>query len=306
MGRIKWEPTGLPSGRSWPGKSSFRYFPSSPHSPCSSADSRSATPAFAPRSTALLATRTLSSLPPASRSLTPPPPLPAPILASRSSQTAHPPTPFSSGDSTHGGAPAPLSPRHSPGCPPGGPTDPRATRAYRRSKCACGLSPAWRHHSLWAPFFRGLDALAVQNPGAGCRFFAGLGSHPFPQSIMNAHPSAVFAPTPVIPPHRPVRGKVVGQQPPGDPTAHEIAEGVDQFAHIGLAVAASGLARWNEGLDNSPLFVGQVRGVGFAFHTPVLSSMSLPIQPLRNSASHSSSPAIRQRLAAFPSLSSLP
>src|SRR6266568_4051133 len=253
MGRIKWEPTVLPSGRSWPGKSSFRCFPSSPHSPCSSADSRSATPAFAPRSTALLVPRTLS---------------------------AHPPTPFSSGDSTPGAAPAPLSPRRSPGCPPGGPINPRAIRAYRRSKCACGLSPAWQHHRLWAPFFRGLDALAVQDPGAGGRFFAGLGPHPFPQGIMNAHPSAVLAPAPVIPPHRPLRGKVVGQEPPGDPAAYEIAEGVDQFAHIGLAVAASGFARGNEGLDNGPLFVGQVRRVGFAFHTPVLSPMSLPIQPL--------------------------
>src|SRR6266849_6292566 len=234
MGRIKWEPTVLPSGRSWPGKSSFRYFPSSPHSPCSSADSRSATPAFAPRSTALLATRTLSSLPPASRSLPPPPPLPAPILASRSSQTAHPPTPFSSGDSTHGGAPAPLSPRHSPGCPPGGPTDPRATRAYRRSKCACGLSPAWQHHSLWAPFFRGLDALSVQDPGTGGRLFPGGAAHLLAQGVVDAHPTAILAPATVIPPDGAVGGEVVREQAPGDPAANEVAQGIDQFAHVGL------------------------------------------------------------------------
>ena len=71
------------------------------------------------------------------------------------------------------------------------------------------------------------------------------------------------------------------QQAPGDAPPQQRAESIDQFAHLGLAVAAAGLGRWNERLDLLPLFVGQVGGVGFAFHTPVLSRSSVPIQPLR-------------------------
>ena len=66
--------------------------------------------------------------------------------------------------------------------------------------------------------------------------------------------------------HRPPRRKLVWQHAPRAAGAAEIEDAVDHLTHVHRSVASTRLGRWNQRLDDRPLFVRQVRWVGRPCH----------------------------------------
>lgn len=60
------------------------------------------------------------------------------------------------------------------------------------------------------------------------------------------------------------RRKLVGQEAPGTATAQDIAEAVENLAHLYAARTTTGFGCWNQGLKDSPFAVGEITAVGEA------------------------------------------
>src|SRR5215510_7587187 len=126
------------------------------------------------------------------------------------------------------------------------------------------------------PTFGRLDALAINNGGAGLGLPPGLLPDLRDQGHVEVFPQPAVAPPPIIAIDRLPRGKVVGQQPPRLPTAHDIEDGIDDLPiRPGARTARASLARWEQRSKTRPLFViqiGWVRSSGLYFHPPSLSN----------------------------------
>ena len=106
-----------------------------------------------------------------------------------------------------------------------------------------------------------LDRLAVDAPGAGARLLADGHAHHPTQGVHDLLPGAVAAPLVVVVVHRTPGRQVVGEHVPLAAAAVEVENGVEHLPHLDLAGTADGVDG-NQGLDDFPLLVSQVGGVG--------------------------------------------
>src|SRR6266542_1772926 len=134
----------------------------------------------------------------------------------------------------------------------------RAAGGCRPAGGACGHLPSWRRRSRAAPFFGGLDALAVQHHRAG----GGMAA--LPQALLLAQPGKDLFPQPLLPPQAPVvvdglpGWKVVRQQPPGTAGAQPVQHGIDQLTAVVDRGAATRLGRGDKRRQQRPLWIGEV------------------------------------------------
>ena len=110
----------------------------------------------------------------------------------------------------------------------------------------------------------GFDGLAIEAAGAGLRLLAG----PFPdlpsQGIVDRLPQAATPPAMEIAADRPLGGEVMGQRMPCAAVGQEVEDGVEDLAEVGGSGRAGRHRGRQEVLDEVPLLVGQVAGVGLA------------------------------------------
>lgn len=78
---------------------------------------------------------------------------------------------------------------------------------------------------------------------------------------MNAIEYAVSAPFPEIIVDRGVRREILRQLPPLAAGAIDIANGVEDLAHVGLAVASARARRRDHRRDDRPLLIADVAGI---------------------------------------------
>ena len=123
----------------------------------------------------------------------------------------------------------------------------------------------WRRRSRAAPFFGGLDALAVQDARARLRESALPGAFLLPQHGQNLLPTALDPPQPPVVIDRLPRWKVVRQQPPGTPGPKPVRQRVDDLTPL-VHRRTSTQLDWRDRRSKSlPLDVTQVgRGMWHA------------------------------------------
>src|SRR5436309_498102 len=169
----------------------------------------------------------------------------------------------------------PAWPRPGPGSPPNGLPGPTPDSAYPPADAACGLSPACRHRNRWPPFLGGTHRLAVDDPRRRGRLLAGLHPHLSSQRRVDRHQQTAVAPAAkVLPDIRPGR-QVVGQGAPLAAGAILVEDGVPDLPPGVLRRTPRLLRLRHRPLEDLPLGIAQITGVGLTFHTPLL-----PIGPL--------------------------
>ena len=83
---------------------------------------------------------------------------------------------------------------------------------------------------------------------------------------MNLLTRTVESKATVVELNRPPRWKIVRQLPPGATRTTQVQDRIKNFAQIDAARASARFGRWYRRLDQSPLFVRQVRRVRNPFH----------------------------------------
>jgi len=116
-----------------------------------------------------------------------------------------------------------------------------------------------------APLGR-LDRLAVDARGRGALLAAVGAADAGPHDVQDLLPRAVEPPPAIGEGDRPPGGQVVGHEPPGDAGLDQVEDAVEDLAEVDRAGPAAGLGLGQQRLDGPPLLVGQVGGIGFAFH----------------------------------------
>ena len=83
-------------------------------------------------------------------------------------------------------------------------------------------------------------------------------------------PGAITTPGPEVVEDNAPRWQVVGQHPPGAPSAQHVADGVDDLpTRVGDRSAAR-FGRWQQWFQQLPFSVAEVAGIGWSFHAPTL------------------------------------
>ena len=118
--------------------------------------------------------------------------------------------------------------------------------------------------------FSGFDTLAVDDRRAGFDFTACCLAHTPTQSIVYGFPDAFLAPGVEVTIDRLPRGKVVGQHAPGATTSQDIENGIDDFPHINASATTSRFGWWNERFQDEMLNIGQITGICFSVHAPIM------------------------------------
>lgn len=118
--------------------------------------------------------------------------------------------------------------------------------------------------------FRGLDALAVNNRRTGLGLTTGFLAHGFPQGIVHGFPDTLLAPGVEVAVDGLPGREVVGQHAPGAATPQDIENGVDHFSDVHTSATAPSLGRGNEWFQDEPLDIGQITGVCFSVHAPIV------------------------------------
>src|SRR5512135_1736253 len=110
----------------------------------------------------------------------------------------------------------------------------------------------------------GLDGLTIDAAGTGFRLFPGLSSNLPTQVIVNPLPESAAAPAMEVVPHGPFRRKILGQGVPRTSVGQDIEDGIEDLAEVGGPWCSG----WHRGrqhrLQDRPLGVTQVTGVGRA------------------------------------------
>ena len=163
--------------------------------------------------------------------------------------------------------PAPTWRRPGLGCQRDGPPPPTAGPRCPPRCGACVLSLSCPRHSLWAPFFRGLHRLAVDDGRAG----AGLTPLSLPQGgvqgAVGPLPGSIPAPgAEVMEDDAPGR-QVVGQHPPRTSGAQHVADGVDDLPTGVGDRSAARFGWWQQRFEQLPFSVAEVAGISWSFHT---------------------------------------
>ena len=131
-----------------------------------------------------------------------------------------------------------------------------ATPRYLPRCDACVLSRSWLCRSLLAPFFGCLDALAVQNHGAGLRHASGFKAHFIAQSIVQLFQRAVTPPAPVARMHRAPMGKLTRQHSPLAAGAQNVENRIHDPTALNLSRTAKAL--FDKRTNALPLRIAQI------------------------------------------------
>ena len=137
---------------------------------------------------------------------------------------------------------------------------------YRQRCDACGPSSSYRHHSREAPFFRRLDALAINDSCAGTRLSSISYSHPVAQGFMDPLPGSVLSPGAEVVKRRAPKGQVVRQHPPRAPAPKHVHDGVHHLPARVLDRTASGFRSGQQRFQQLPLCVTEIAGIGLSVH----------------------------------------
>src|SRR6185312_11074828 len=111
------------------------------------------------------------------------------------------------------------------------------------------------------PFFRALDALAVDDRGGWACFSSGLLSTFHVKSMVDTIQRAVVVPKREVAIHRAARGQILRDRAPLAARAQHVHQAVDHVADAHRSLATPALRRWNDRCDESPFLVCQVAGI---------------------------------------------
>jgi len=118
--------------------------------------------------------------------------------------------------------------------------------------------------ALRAADLGGLRRLAVDARGAGRRFATGFDADSRSQRVHHRLPHAIVAPLGEVVVDRALRQQVVRQHVPLAARAIEVQQSVHHFPHVGgsRTPAVNRPGSGNQRLQDGPLFVSQIRGIG--------------------------------------------
>jgi len=142
-------------------------------------------------------------------------------------------------------------PHHALGCWPHERRPALADPSYPPRYDVCGLSRSWLCRSLLAPFFRRLDALAVQYNSTGLNHAPGFEAHFCAQGIMQLFQRAVAPPAPVTRMNRAPIGKLAGQHSPLATGSQNVENRVDDATPLDLCWTTKIL--FDKGVNALPL-----------------------------------------------------
>src|SRR5512135_2734232 len=111
---------------------------------------------------------------------------------------------------------------------------------------------------------RRLDGLAVDAAGARLGFLPGRLPDPAAQGVMDLLPQSVAAPAMEVVADRPLGWEVMGQGGPGAARAQNVEDGVENLAEVGLPWCPRLHRGWQQRLQDGPLLVAEVAGIGLA------------------------------------------
>src|ERR1019366_2387678 len=98
-------------------------------------------------------------------------------------------------------------------------------------------------------------------------------------------PSAVFVPGAEVIEGAGTLGQIIRNQGPLATDFVDIEDGVEYQTHVDRAWRAAMLGRWNQGFDQRPLFIRNIRCISLVHRSPILepekSSKNLPQNGLR-------------------------
>jgi hypothetical protein len=175
--------------------------------------------------------------------------------------------------------PAPAWLRHGPVCWPSAPQLPTTTLVCLRGCDASSPSLSYRHRSLLAPLFRGLDRLAIQDSSTRRLFSARLHSQLCTQRVVDALPHTRGSPLSEVPVDYLPGWQVSGHHPPGVATSQQVEYGVGYLSKLVLALTSCMLGWWQQRLKQCPLLICEVARiwwVSWSFH---VHTSSLPHPP---------------------------
>ena len=114
---------------------------------------------------------------------------------------------------------------------------------------------------MQAPFFRALDALAVDDCGSGARLASGGFATLRVERVVDAIERGVATPAIEVIVKRRTWRQVLRDGAPLAASAEDIHEAVDDLAHVDMTSIAAALGRRNQRLDMRPFGVGQIARV---------------------------------------------
>jgi hypothetical protein len=204
-----------------------------------------------------------------------PRPWPFPATAQRSRRR---PRPFSAGEIDQPNPSAPTRLRLGPAHPQDEPRNAESFPTYPQRCAACGPSLSCLHRSRRAPFFRGLDTLAIHDRCTGTLLAALKPSDTVSKHVMDSLPSSVVPPLLEVHVDRRKGGKVLGEHAPSAATPQDVEDGVDDRPKIGRAGSPSSLGGWKQASEVPPFRVAEVTWVS---HAGILARLArLPKHPL--------------------------
>lgn len=115
--------------------------------------------------------------------------------------------------------------------------------------------------SSWTTLLRCLHGLAVYYRGAGVRISSSLDAHHIPERVVYVSPGAVVAPQPEVPPHCAVWREIMWKVPSRTSSSQYVQYCIYDLAHVHLAMPSAVLLGWNQWLNDTPLFVREVRRI---------------------------------------------
>src|SRR5262249_7719248 len=128
---------------------------------------------------------------------------------------------------------------------------------------------------------RGLDRLAVDDGGAGLRVAPGGDAHFPAQGGVPLLPQFGALPISEVTVDSLPGGEVVRQHAPTGATGELVEDGIDDLAHILAPGVPTRLGGGNERREPRPFHIGQIGGIGFAVHSPMIPLRSLPRQTFK-------------------------
>jgi len=161
-----------------------------------------------------------------------------------------------------------------PAAPGADPSHRRGPECRLRAHVPRGSGPAYRpryaafcrlfsspHHIRAAPFFGGLDGLAIQDRSTGFRLFVDRTAYLPSQRVMDALPCAVQAPGAEIAVHRLPRRQVVWQGSPLASRTQHIQDRIHNLAPLVRGRPTTALDFWDQRIEHLPCFITQVTWV---------------------------------------------
>jgi len=99
-------------------------------------------------------------------------------------------------------------------------------------------------------------------------------THQGAQRFVDSCPGAVLPPGAKIPPDGAPRWEIMGQCPPGTAVAEHIPDTVEHLSQVYAPRPAPGLGRGQQRGEHPPLGRGQIAGIWFPRHIPVVYAKS--------------------------------